>query len=68
MKMLFFDTKSYDKEFFEEKQKAYPEIQIEYREEELTPDTAGEAKGYDAVDVSIKTAEGARIAKLFSVC
>ena len=49
MKILFFDTKSYDKEFFEEKKNKFQEIQIEYLEEELSPDTAKAAEGYDAV-------------------
>ena len=30
MKILFYDTKSYDKESFEAKAKDYPDIQIEY--------------------------------------
>ncbi len=68
MKMLFFDTKSYDKEFFEEKQKAYPEIQIEYREEELTPDTAGEAKGYDAVCAFVNCEVGTQTIDVLHQC
>ena len=30
VKILFYDTKSYDKESFESKAKDYPDIQIEY--------------------------------------
>ena len=30
VKILFYDTKSYDKESFEAKAKDYPDIQIEY--------------------------------------
>ncbi|MFR7375926.1 MAG: hypothetical protein ACLUTZ_02160 [Oliverpabstia sp.] len=49
MKILFYDTKSYDKESFEAKAKDYPDIQIEYLKSELVPSTAKLAKGYDAI-------------------
>lgn len=63
LKILFYDTKSYDRDSFEEKRKLYPEIQIEYLKSELAPNTARLAKGYDAVcafvscDVGTKTIE-----------
>ena len=68
MKILFFDAKSYDREFFEEKKKAYPEIQIEYREEELTPDTAGKAKGYDAVCAFVNCEVGTQTVDVLHQC
>lgn len=51
MKILFFGTKSYDKQFFNEtwKQKEYKDIELDYVEALLTPDTARLANGYDAV-------------------
>ncbi len=49
LKILFYDTKSYDKEFFEKERSHYPELQIEYLKSELNPATARFAKGYDAV-------------------
>lgn len=51
MKILFFGTKSYDREFFDEtwKKKEYQDIQIDYVETLLMPDTARLANGYDAV-------------------
>lgn len=49
MRILFYDTKSYDKDSFEEKREKYPEIQIDYLKSELVPRTAKLAKGYDAV-------------------
>lgn len=63
LKILFYDTKSYDRDSFEEKKEQYPDIQIEYLKSELTPNTARLAKGYDAVcafvscDVGTKTVE-----------
>ncbi len=51
MKILFFGTKSYDRQFFDEtwKEKEYEEIQLDYVEALLIPDTARLAQGYDAV-------------------
>ena len=63
MKILFFDTKSYDKESFGKQAVNYPDIEIEYLKTDLAPKTAPLAKGYDAVcafvssDVGTKTVE-----------
>ena len=63
MKILFFDTKSYDKESFDKQVVNYPDIEIEYLKTDLAPKTAPLAKGYDAVcafvssDVGTKTVE-----------
>lgn len=63
LKILFYDTKSYDQDSFEAKRTEYPEIEIEYLKSELAPGTAILARGYDAVcafvscDVGTKTVE-----------
>ena len=63
MRILFFDTKSYDKESFDKQAVNYPDIEIEYLKTDLAPKTAPLAKGYDAVcafvssDVGTKTVE-----------
>lgn len=49
MRILFYDTKAYDKESFENKRVDYPEMEIDYLESELKPGTAKLAEGYDAV-------------------
>ncbi|MDO5539690.1 MAG: 2-hydroxyacid dehydrogenase [Eubacteriales bacterium] len=51
MKILFFGTKSYDRQFFDEtwREKEYEDIQIDYVETLLIPETARLANGYDAV-------------------
>lgn len=51
MKILFFGTKSYDRQFFDEtwKEKEYEQIQLDYVDTLLIPDTARLAQGYDAV-------------------
>ena len=49
MKILFYDTKSYDKESFEAIVTDFPETEIDYLEADLSVQTARLAKGYDAV-------------------
>lgn len=49
MRILFFDTKTYDKESFEKQAGNYPGIEIDYLKTDLAPKTAPLAKGYDAV-------------------
>ena len=51
MKILFFGTKSYDREFFDKglKEEKYKDIDSHYIEPNLTPETAELAHGYDAV-------------------
>lgn len=49
MKILFYDTKPYDHEFFELARKEYPGVEIDYLKTELAPRTASLAAGYDAV-------------------
>lgn len=63
MKILFFDTKNYDRESFEAQNKNFPNIEIDYLKTDLAPKTAPLAKGYDAVcafvssDVGTETVE-----------
>jgi len=49
MKILFYDTKKYDKESFEKAKAEYEGIEIEYLEPDLSVQTATLAKGFDAV-------------------
>ncbi len=49
MKILFYDTKSYDQRSFEATLKKFPEIQIEYTKSDLDHRTATLAEGFDAV-------------------
>lgn len=61
MKILFYDTKSYDKDSFQETLKDFPGMEIEYTKSDLDPRTATLAEGFDAVcgfvssDVSERT-------------
>lgn len=49
MKILFYDTKSYDKESFDFALTNYPNIEIDYLDTDLEPRTATLAEGFDAV-------------------
>ena len=61
MKILFYDTKSYDRDSFQETLKGFPDMEIEYTKSDLDPRTAALAEGFDAVcgfvssDVSART-------------
>ncbi len=49
MKILFYDTKKYDKKSFSNELNNFPEIEIDYLKTDLTPRTAQLAEGFDAV-------------------
>lgn len=49
MKILFYDTKSYDRESFDNQLVNFPGIQIDYLKGDLAPKSAVMAEGYDAV-------------------
>ena len=49
MKILFYDTKKYDKDSFDKAVTIYENVSIEYLESDLSVQTASLAKGFDAV-------------------
>ena len=49
MKIVFYDTKPYDRESFERCNGNYPDIEVEYEDADLTEKTAMLARGADAV-------------------
>lgn len=49
MKILFYDTKSYDRQSFDRELANYPDLEIEYLKTDLDPMTAPLAAGFDAV-------------------
>lgn len=49
MKLLFYDTKPYDKESFENTLSHFPGLQIEYTKSDLDKRTAALAEGFDGV-------------------
>lgn len=60
MKLLFYDTKSYDRDSFQEALKDFPGIEIEYTKSDLDPRTAALAEGFDAVCAFVSSDVGAR--------
>lgn len=63
MKIIFYDSKPYDKDSFTKELEHYPEIQVKFLKADLTPNTAELAHGYDAVcafvssDIGTQTVE-----------
>ena len=66
MKILFYDTKKYDKDAFDKALVDYPEITIDYLEPELSEQTAPLAKGYDAVCAFVSADVGGAVIEKLS--
>ena len=64
IRVCFYDTKLYDKAYFDKVLERYSTVEMEYFESKLNPRTAVLAKGYDAAvafvndDIGLKTIEG----------
>lgn len=68
MKILFYDTKSYDKESFERTRENYPEIEIKYLKSELSPNTARLAEGYEAICAFVSSDVGTETVEVLHEC
>ncbi|MBR2043298.1 MAG: 2-hydroxyacid dehydrogenase [Clostridia bacterium] len=67
MKILFYDTKQYDKDSFKENLKGkYKDIIIDFLEGDISPRTAGLAAGYDAVCVFVASIVDETVIKILS--
>ena len=64
MKILFYDTKPYDKDSFEEVLQSFPGITIEYTKSDLDARTATLADGFDAVCAFVSSNGGAETLKI----
>lgn len=60
LKILFYDTKSYDKDSFQEALSGFPDLEIEYTKSDLDPRTAVLAEGFDAVCAFVSSDVGAQ--------
>lgn len=60
MKILFYDTKNYDRDSFTDALKKFPDVEIEYTKSDLDPRTASLAEGFDAVCAFVSSDVGAR--------
>ena len=68
MKILFYDTKPYDRESFELRRKEYPGITIEYLKSPLAPNNARLARGHDAVCAFVNCDVGASTLEILKEC
>ncbi len=59
MRILFYDTKSYDKESFDRVLAGFPDVEMDYLTSDLDPRTAVMAEGYDAVCAFVSSNVGA---------
>jgi len=66
MKILFYDTKKYDKESFEAILSEYEGMEIEFLESDLSPKTARFANGFDAVCAFVNSDIGAKTIKVLT--
>lgn len=66
MKILFYDTKKYDKDSFEAALTDYPEIKMDFFEADLSPQTAMVAEGYDAVCAFVSSDVGAKTIEILA--
>lgn len=60
MRILFYDTKSYDRDSFTDALREFPDVEIEYTKSDLDPRTAALADGFDAVCAFVSSDVGAR--------
>ena len=68
MKILFYDTKKYDRESFDKIIPEYKDIQIEYAEEDISERTAKYAKGYDAICAFVSSDVSEKVLKILKEC
>ncbi len=61
VRILFYDTKRYDRESFEEVGKEYPSIEVDYLEADLSVQTARLARGYEAVCAFVSSDVGTAV-------
>lgn len=67
MKILFYDTKQYDKESFTANLKGkYKNITVDFLEHDISTQTAGLASGYDAVCVFVASVVDETVMKILS--
>lgn len=64
MRILFYDTKSYDRDSFDKQLANFSGIEIDYIKGDLAPKSAVMAKGYDAVCAFVSSDVGAETLKV----
>ena len=64
MRILFYDTKNYDRDSFDKQLANFTEIEIDYIKGDLAPKSAVMAEGYDAVCAFVSSDVGAETLKV----
>lgn len=64
MRILFYDTKNYDRDSFDSQLANFPGIEIDYLKGDLAPKSAVMAEGYDAVCAFVSSDVGAETLKV----
>ena len=68
MKILFYDTKPYDKESFKKILPSYKGITVDFLKTDISHRTVSLSKGYDAVCVFVASEVNANIIDALSEC
>ena len=68
MKILFYDTKPYDKDTFEHRLPNFSDITIDYLKTDISPKTASLAKGYEAICAFVSSDLGAETLDVLHAC
>lgn len=66
MRILCYDTKKYDRESFETTLPAYPELEMEFWEADISAKTASLAAGYDAICAFVNSTLDAEVIRLLA--
>ena len=66
MRIIFYDTKSYDRQSFDRALEKFPEISIEYMMEDRDEKTALYSKGYDAVCAFVNSCMDANVINILA--
>lgn len=68
MKILFYDTKPYDKDSFEQCLPNFSDITIDYLKTDISPKTASLAKGYEAICAFVSSDLGTETLDVLHEC
>lgn len=68
MKVIFYDSKNYDKDSFTKELVNYPEIEVKFLKADLTPNTAELSHGYDAVCAFVSSDIGKETIDILHEC
>lgn len=68
MKVIFYDSKNYDKDSFTKELVNYPDIEVKFLKADLSPNTAELSHGYDAVCAFVSSDIGTETIEVLHEC